>query len=249
MDQSTRKKVAASLLATARVLEAKLNFGISNLFVNDVGGDTWPEPAGWDLDNYAFPHDKYGGYAGITYQYVGGNNPALFVDFEIGKASGNDPLPRGSGDFSWNQRAKGPRQVKPNTYEIRGFGETKKGTWDSVRDIPGILQQAVRWNDQMMARLLQKVKRLNVAGWDIQIDGTEAHATYEQLPEFDDSHLTVTFRDLDEVFAGEEGIAEVFYAHGADYGGFFGKKGYEESFSSFQDMVKILKKAERLLQK
>ena len=187
----------------------------------------WPLLKKWDAD--IKNSDAFDAYSEGVYQ--SSVHPGLFVHFD-----------------AWPLQ---DLRAKPGTYEVRAFGQTKKGKWNHEKEIEKILETAVKWGDQQVKKLAQSIEKIGGNTWEVNYDYGDVNAFYRgKRDEYSDADISVKFESADKVLGGgEAGEAEISYMEGGDYSGAYGKIDVEESYSSIQDMQKILKKAEALFKK
>lgn len=196
-----------------------------------VGDETmyWPpEPREWDEND--FRRDRFGDYYVVEYHWVGRPSMYLFVEF----------------DATEFIRSEGKR---PGSFKATGVGAITTGKFRGPDDVLPTLNKMKQWGEGLLRKLQSELSNVGDSNWDANFDGHSLHAEYvgPTRHQYSDSSMHVTFDDVeDAVINGDRSPATIWYSAGADYQGHHGVKEVERSYSSIQDIEKILAEALRL---
>jgi len=198
---------------------------------------------GWGGENQAWPdfgrnwgyfdaqRDRFGDAYRLGLQWIGSPFMGLFVEMDATKYT--------------NSGGK-----RPGTWTAEAFGETISGAWRDPKELSRILKKVVSWATKLRQQLKTDILSMSNANWELRYDGDDIWADYRgPKDKLSDGSMYVSFRDPEDALIGNASSdAEINYSAGADYQGHFGEQSEEHSYSSPQDIRRILERAEMLFQ-
>lgn len=141
---------------------------------------------------------------------------------------------------------------RPGKWSADGIhGKSKDGTWKSIADIPKILAEVSNFAREAEKEAEEALLKLGGPKWELYYHYDDLVANFKNPDKYSDASMFVTFPNVMNVMAEHPGYstddAEVQYAAGSDYEGFFGKQRVERPFKSTKDIERILDEAEKQL--
>jgi hypothetical protein len=220
VDVSNKKVVSEALIHAAAALagSSRVSMGI----IREGEESFWPEPRGWDISD-TDDRDVANAYGMVQYQAMSSSLSFVFVWFDA--------------------RGLQLMHKKPGTYKAELLGREFHGTWGHEDEIPKILNDILKWAKQAWIKMMSEVKKLGGRDWEFMGSGGVSFV-YPRV-DSDGPHIEVDFPFIEEALSGGEEEAEISFYMGTGYEGRFGKKTRNETYSSIQDMKRILSKAEQ----
>jgi hypothetical protein len=139
-------------------------------------------------------------------------------------------------------------------FKIKIFGKEEKSgkikVDDYEREIPKVLDEALRLGEKETAAHAKQLDQLKVPHWEINYDKRGDDLTVEyKAPDhspYSDSSLGGTFYSPLAIFTGGKADYDISYSEGGDYEGSFGVRERKGEVRSIADIKQVLRDAEKL---